>query len=185
VGEPLGPFGTELDNMLLQEGRDERVHAFSPCRIGPSRFSISRFCPSFRRVPSGHADTQGQSTAIVGLAYLLGIHLMPRTQHWKDLTLYRPSSLDRYTHIDTLFREQVDRELIRTMLPDMLRIGLSIRAGKIMPSTILTAAHNGLKPRWGWPAPCGTVACRLSPAVRCPRLAGTVAAVVVRGGGMS
>jgi len=84
-----------------------------------------------------HADTQGQSTAIFGMAYLLGIHLMPRIRHWKDLTLYRPSSQDRYTHIDTLFHEQVDWELIRTMLPDMLRVALSIRAGKIMPSTIL------------------------------------------------
>ena len=84
-----------------------------------------------------HADTQGQSTAIFGLAYLLGIRLMPRIRHWKDLTLYRPSSQDRYTHIDTLFREKVDWELILTMLPDMLRVALSIRAGKIMPSTIL------------------------------------------------
>src|SRR5262249_7774934 len=84
-----------------------------------------------------HADTQGQSTAIFGLAYLLGIQLMPRIRNWKDLTLFRPSSQHRYTHIDTLFREQVDWELIRTMLPDMLRVALSIRAGKILPSTIL------------------------------------------------
>ena len=84
-----------------------------------------------------HTDTQGQSTAIFGMAYLLGIHLMSRIRHWKDLTLYRPSSQDRYTHIDTLFHEQVDWELIRTMLPDMLRDALLIRAGKIMPSTIL------------------------------------------------
>jgi len=84
-----------------------------------------------------HADTQGQSTAIFGLSYLLGIHLMPRIRHWMDLTLYRPSSQDRYTHIDTLFGEQVDWELIRTMLPDMLRVALWIRAGKILPSTIL------------------------------------------------
>jgi len=84
-----------------------------------------------------HADTQGQSTAIFGLAYLLGIQLMPRIRHWKDLTLFRPSSQHRYTHIDTLFREQVDWELIRTLLPDMLRVALSVRAGRIMPSTIL------------------------------------------------
>ena len=31
-----------------------------------------------------HADTQGQSTAIFGLAYLLGIQLMPRIRDWKD-----------------------------------------------------------------------------------------------------
>lgn len=37
-----------------------------------------------------HADTQGQSAAIFGLAYLLGIQLMPRIRHWKDLHLYRP-----------------------------------------------------------------------------------------------
>ncbi len=84
-----------------------------------------------------HADTQGQSTAIFGLAYLRGIQLMPRIRHGKDLTLFRPSSQHRYTHIDTLFREQVGWELIRTMLPDMLRVALSVRAGKIMPSTIL------------------------------------------------
>src|SRR5262249_2603053 len=74
---------------------------------------------------------------VFGLSYLPGIHLMPRTRNWKDLTLFRPSGQHRYTHIDTLFREQVDWELIRTMLPDMLRVALSIRAGKIMPSTIL------------------------------------------------
>jgi TnpA family transposase len=84
-----------------------------------------------------HADTQGQRTAIFGLAYLLGIQLMPRIRHWKDLTLFRPSSQHRYTHIDMLFREQVDWGLIRTLLPDMLRVALSVRAGKIMPSTIL------------------------------------------------
>jgi TnpA family transposase len=32
-----------------------------------------------------HADTQGQSTAIFGLAHLLGIQLMPRIRNWKDL----------------------------------------------------------------------------------------------------
>ncbi len=84
-----------------------------------------------------HADTQGQSTAIFGLAYLLGIQLMPRIRHWKNLNLCRPSGQHRYRHIDALFSEQVDWELIRTMLPDMLRVALSIKAGTILPSTIL------------------------------------------------
>jgi hypothetical protein len=38
-----------------------------------------------------HADTQGQSTAIFGLACLLGIELMPRIRHWKDQHLFRPA----------------------------------------------------------------------------------------------
>ena len=84
-----------------------------------------------------HADTQGQIKAIFGLAYLLGIQLMPRIRHWKTLNLCRPGREVRYAHIDTLFRDQVDWDLIETMLPDMLRVALSIKAGTIMPSTIL------------------------------------------------
>lgn len=84
-----------------------------------------------------HADTQGQSTAIFGLAYLLGIQLMPRIRNWKDLNLCRPSREHCYTHIDSLFSAQFDWDLIETMLPDMLRVAVSIKAGTIMPSTIL------------------------------------------------
>ena len=83
-----------------------------------------------------HADTQGQSTAIFGLAYLLGIQLMPRIRHWKDLQLCRAGDR-RYPHIGGLFSEQADWDLIETMLPDMLRVALSVKAGTIMPSTIL------------------------------------------------
>lgn len=84
-----------------------------------------------------HADTQGQSTAIFGLAYLLGIQLMPRIRNWKDLNLCRSNSDQRYIHIESLFSTDVDWNLIETMLPDMLRVALSIKAGTIMPSTIL------------------------------------------------
>src|SRR5918992_2678378 len=73
-----------------------------------------------------HADSQGQSTAIFGLAYLLGIQLMPRIRHWKNLNLCRPHGDPRYTHIDALFGDHVDWDRIETMLPDMLRVALSI-----------------------------------------------------------
>jgi TnpA family transposase len=84
-----------------------------------------------------HADTQGQSTSIFGLAYLLGIQLMPRIRNWKELNLCHPPGERRYIHIDSLFSTQVEWDLIETMLPDMLRVALSIKAGTIMPSTIL------------------------------------------------
>src|SRR5207237_10149604 len=32
-----------------------------------------------------HADTHGQNLPVFGLAYLLGVELMPRIRHWKDL----------------------------------------------------------------------------------------------------
>ena len=84
-----------------------------------------------------HADTQGQSTPVFGLAYLLGIDLMPRIRNWKGLTLFRPSKTARYKHIDSLFTDVIDWSLIATHLPDMLRVVLSIRAGRISPSTLL------------------------------------------------
>ena len=36
-----------------------------------------------------HSDTHGQSAAIFGLAFLLGIELMPRIRSWQDLHLFR------------------------------------------------------------------------------------------------
>lgn len=62
---------------------------------------------------------------------------MPRIRNWKDLTLYRPDKTSRFEHIDTLFTDTVDWDLIRTHLPDMLRVALSIKAGRITAATIL------------------------------------------------
>jgi TnpA family transposase len=93
-----------------------------------------------------HADTQGQSTAIFGLAHLLGIQLQPRIRNWKDLHFFRPDPRVRYKHIDLLFTKQVDWDLIETILPEMFRVALSIGAGRIRPSTILqrlaTCTHS-------------------------------------------
>ena len=84
-----------------------------------------------------HADTQGQNLPVFGLAYLLGIKLMPRIRNWTDLNLFRPSKDSKYEHIDDLFDEPIKWEIIRTHLPDMLRVAVSIKAGRIAPSTIL------------------------------------------------
>jgi TnpA family transposase len=84
-----------------------------------------------------HADTQGQSTAIFGLSYLPGIQLMPRIRNWKDQTFFRSGPDEKYEHIDDLFKGTVDWELIETMLPDMLRVAVSIKTGALLPSDIL------------------------------------------------
>jgi TnpA family transposase len=84
-----------------------------------------------------HADTHGQSAPIFGLAHLLGIELMPRIRNWQDLHLFRPSAGATYAHIDALFSGAVDWPLIVEHLPDMLRVTLSIKAGRLLPSAIL------------------------------------------------
>jgi TnpA family transposase len=62
---------------------------------------------------------------------------MPRIRNWKDLTLFRPSRPSHYRHIDSLFGDPIAWDLIHTHLPDMLRVVLSIKAGRITASTIL------------------------------------------------
>lgn len=84
-----------------------------------------------------HSDTHGQSAAIFGLAHLLGIELMPRIRSWQDLHLFRPDAAARYEHIDGLFSASIDWALVEAHLPDMLRVALSIRAGRLLPSAIL------------------------------------------------
>jgi TnpA family transposase len=84
-----------------------------------------------------HGDTQAQSYPVYALAYLLGIQLFPRIRSLKKLTFYRPDKNAKFKHIDTLFTETINWNLIEKHLPDMLRVILSIKAGKIYPSTIL------------------------------------------------
>ena len=52
---------------------------------------------------------------------------MPRIRNWQDLHFYRPDKASRYAHIDTLFTATVDWDLIETLLPDMLRVALSVQ----------------------------------------------------------
>lgn len=84
-----------------------------------------------------HADTQGQSAPVFALAHLLGIKLMPRIRNWSDYSFYRPSQDATYEYIDPLFRGVVNWKLIETHWQDLMQVVLSIRAGKLMPSTLL------------------------------------------------
>jgi TnpA family transposase len=112
---------------------------FIPCGVWEAVYILDGLLKNESDIQpdSLHADTQGQSEPVFALAYLLGIELMPRIRNWKKLDLCRPSRQGRYEHIDGLFSENVDWGLIETHLPDMLRVVLSIKAGRISASTIL------------------------------------------------
>ena len=84
-----------------------------------------------------HADTQGQSEPVFGLCRLLGIKLMPRMRGLADAVFYRPDKAIRYRHIDALFGEEIDWDLITTHARDMIQVALSIQAGRVMPSMLL------------------------------------------------
>ena len=89
-----------------------------------------------------HADTQGQSTVVFALAYLFGIKLMPRIRNWKDLTFFRPTKNSKYKHIDSLFSDTIDWDLIETHWADLMQVALSIRSGKMSSSLLLRKLNN-------------------------------------------
>ncbi|MEU7688781.1 transposase, partial [Streptomyces spectabilis] len=93
-----------------------------------------------------HGDTQGQSLPVFGLAHMLGIELLPRIRNWKDLVFYRPSSTARYKHIDPLFGDPdkgvIDWRLIENHWPDLMRVVLSIREGRLSSAVLLRRLGN-------------------------------------------
>ncbi len=88
-------------------------------------------------VDTVHADTHGQCEPVFGLAYLLGIELLPRMRTWNDAVFYRPDAASKYEHIDALFTKTVDWTLIEAHWQDMMQVVLSIQAGKVLPSMLL------------------------------------------------
>lgn len=84
-----------------------------------------------------HADTQGQSAAVFAFTHLLGIKLMPRIRNWQDLKLYRADAETKYQHIDALFTETVDWDLIERHWQDLMQLTLSIQTGALSSPLLL------------------------------------------------
>ena len=89
-----------------------------------------------------HADTHGQSAAVFGLAYLLGIELMPRIRRWQSLTLYRSDNANRYSRINSLFSGTVNWALIHEHYPQFMQLALAIQSGTIAPSAVLAKINS-------------------------------------------
>jgi TnpA family transposase len=96
-----------------------------------------------------HADTQGQSLPVYGLATLLGFDLLPRIRNWHDLIFFRPTPQARYRHIDSLFGAQaINWRLLQAHWPDLMRTAISVREGRISSVTLLSRLrHDSRKNR--------------------------------------
>ncbi len=79
---------------------------------------------------------------------MLGIDLMPRIKSWQDLTLFRPAPGIKYQHIDGLFGDPIDWDLIERYWQDMVQVALSIQQRRLLPSTLLRKlSHRSRKSR--------------------------------------
>lgn len=88
------------------------------------------------------ADTHGQSAAVFGLAYLLGIELMPRIRRWRKLKLYRPDRDSHYPSINSLFSGTVNWSLIREHYALFMQLALAIQSGTLAPSAVLARINS-------------------------------------------
>ncbi|WP_049444030.1 Tn3 family transposase, partial [Stenotrophomonas maltophilia] len=117
---------------------------FIPCGVWEAVYIIDGLLKNTSDIQPDtvHADTQGQSLPVFGLSHLLGIQLMPRIRNWRDYRFFRPDEDSRYEHIDALFREDMDWDLIETHWKDLMQVVLSIKSGKIAASTLLRKLGN-------------------------------------------
>ena len=117
---------------------------FIPCGVYEALYILDGLIKNESKLQPDavYGDTHAQSTVVFGLAYLLGIRLLPRIRGIKNKVFFRPEKDTSYEHIDELFTETINWKLIEKHLPDMLRIVLSIKKGKITPSTILRRLNS-------------------------------------------
>ena len=118
---------------------------FIPCGVWEAVYMLQGLLDNTSEVQptTVHTDTQGQSLPVFGLAWALGFELLPRIRNWQDLVFYRPARTVRYQHIDKLFAgEAVDWALIENHWPDIMRVVLSIRAGRISSAALLRRLGN-------------------------------------------
>lgn len=45
---------------------------------------------------------------------------MPRIRNWKDLKFYRPYKESKYSHIDLLFKDTINLDIIETHFEDLM-----------------------------------------------------------------
>jgi TnpA family transposase len=89
-----------------------------------------------------HADTHGQSAAVFGLAYLLGIALMPRIRRWRRVQLFRPDRSGQYRSIEDIFSGTINWSLIHEHYQVFMQLALAIESGMLAPSTVLARINS-------------------------------------------
>src|SRR6266478_2238474 len=71
---------------------------FIPCGVWEAVYILEGLLKNTSNIHPDmiHADTQGQSLPVFGLAHVLGFDLLPRIRNWADLVFYRPAPQVRY-----------------------------------------------------------------------------------------
>ena len=116
---------------------------FIPCGVHEAIYILDGLLKNPSKVqPSRlHADTHGQSATVFGLAYLLGIELMPRIKNWRSLKLYRAGTKGS-AYTQSLYSGTIDWALIEAHWEDYLQVVLAIQSGRVSPSWVLARLNR-------------------------------------------
>jgi TnpA family transposase len=79
---------------------------------------------------------------VFGLAYLLGIELMPRIRNWRSLKLYRIGADGHPLYTRSLYSGSIDWDLIHAHWEDYLRVVLAIQSGHVSASWVLARLNR-------------------------------------------
>ncbi len=118
------------------------------CNLGPNqaaRHLSNGVTPhQLSYVNQRHMGLEQLDSACRDLTYLNGIQLMPRIRNWKDLRFYKAEKGGRYKHIDRLFSDVIDWQLIRNHWKDLMQVAISIQSGRVMsPMLLRKLSHEG------------------------------------------
>jgi TnpA family transposase len=117
---------------------------FIPCGVHEAIYILDGLLKNTSEVQPRrvHADTHGQSATVFGLAYLLGIELMPRIRNWRSLKFYRTGIKSHPTHTRNLYSGTIDWALIHAHWEDYLRVVLAIQSGRVSASWVLARLNS-------------------------------------------
>jgi TnpA family transposase len=106
----------------------------SVAEYAPERLNQGVYAPRW----ACEVTDSGQSYPVFGLAGVLGYELMPRIRNVNDCRLFRADAKAKYPHIKALVeKDAIDWQLIKTHFRDILRVAVSIKLGRMTPSTVL------------------------------------------------
>lgn len=84
-----------------------------------------------------YADTGGAPEHVFGLSHLLGFRFAPRIRGLGDRKLFVPDASKSYGPLKTMIAGDLNLQVVEENWDEILRMAASVRAGTVLPSTLL------------------------------------------------
>jgi len=117
---------------FLTDAERDRLNRF-PIDIAPTDllayFTLSETDLEFIQTHRGEHNRLGYALLIFALFDLLGMQFSPRIRDMADQQLYRADRRVRYEHIEPLFSDTINHDLILGRWDDLVRLAASLKMG--------------------------------------------------------